>query len=92
MRLQGKITRLADVETRRGRMGDYQTQVVMLDLTGGDGLRQSLFGTLFGTSIDALSATGARVGDTVEVDVLFTTSERNGFVSNYVELRNPRKL
>ena len=90
MKVIAKIMRLGDIQTRQGRLGEYQTQGVMLQM-GGDEERQSLFGTLFGQNIDVMRATGLRAGDMVETDLVFTTSERNGFVSNYVELRNVRK-
>ena len=88
----GKIVRLGNVETRNGRMGTYQTLGMMLDLTGDDGVRQSVYGTVFGQSIDVVQALNLQFGDRVEVETVFTTSERNGFVSNYVEFRNLRKL
>ena len=92
MTIKAKIARIGEVETRSGRMGDYQTQGMMLDVTGDDGVRQSLYGTLFGSHIDTLAAQGLRGGDRVEVGLRFTTSERNGFVSNYVEFINPQKI
>ena len=88
----GKIVRLGKDETKNGRLGEYHTQGLMLDLTGDDGVRQSVYGTLFGQSVDMAKALNLQFGDRVEVETVFTTSERNGFVSNYVEFRNLRKL
>lgn len=85
-----KLLRVGDVQTRQGRMGEYQTQGIMVQPEGAE--RQSLYGTLFGQSIDVFRLTGARSGDTIEVGLVFTTAERNGFVSNYIEIVNPRKL
>ena len=92
MKLTGKITRMSEVATKQGRLGTYQTQGIMLDLTVEGGPRQSVYGTLFGQHIETARALGLQFGDRVEVDTVFTTSERNGFVSNYVEFINPRKL
>ena len=83
---------MSEVVTKQGRLGTYQTQGIMLDLTVEGGPRQSVYGTLFGQHIETARALGLQFGDRVEVDTVFTTSERNGFVSNYVEFVNPRKL
>ena len=84
--------RLGNVETRNGRMGTYKSLGMMLDLTGDDGVRQSVYGTLFGQNVDLVQALNLQFGDRVEASTVFTTSERNGFVSNFVEFRNLRKL
>lgn len=88
--ITAKVMRVADVQRRQGRMGEYMTQGVMLQPE--DGERQSLFGTLFGQNIDVFRQQGLAGGDRVECGLVFTTSERNGFVSNYIEICNPRKL
>ena len=90
MQVTAKVVRVADVQTRQGRMGEYKTQGVMLQPEGEE--RQTLFGTLFGQNIDLFSQQGLAGGDRVECGLVFTTSERNGFVSNYIEICNPRKL
>ena len=87
--MKGKIVRLTDVQERTGRMGSFKAQGMMLEL--GSNPRQQVYGTLFGQHIDTLKALQLRYGDVVEVDTVFTTSERNGFVSNYVEFVNPRR-
>jgi len=90
--MEGKVIRMAEVVTKQGRLGAYQSQGIMLDLTVEGGPRQSIYGTLFGQHIETARALGLQFGDRVEVGTIFTTSERNGFVSNYVEFVNPRKL
>jgi len=92
MKLKGKVVRMTAVEEREGRLGTYQKQGMMLDLTEEGGTRQSVYGSMFGLHIETARALGLQFGDRVEVDTVFTTSERNGFVSNYVEFVNPRKL
>lgn len=87
--IKGKMVRLADRQTRQGRLGAYETQGMMLELEREP--RQQVWGTLFGSHIDTLGALQPRPGDELEVDCVFTTSERNGFVVNYVEFQNPRK-
>lgn len=89
--LEGRIERLGGAETRHGRMGDYVVQNLLLRLDADD-VRETVYGTFFGQHVDALAASGCAVGDRMGVDALFTTSERNGFVTNYVEFRNPMKL
>ena len=91
MKLRAKIQRIGQVETKQGRVGDYKTLGQMLGFDDG-GQRQSLYGTLFGTQIDTFAALDVDYGSEVEFDLVFTTAERNGWVSNYIELRNPRKL
>lgn len=90
--IEGKIERLGDVVTRQGRMGDYQVQGVLLQVNDDGEQRQSIYGSLFGQSIEELKSSGAKAGDRMKADAVFTTSERNGFVSNYVEFQNPCKL
>lgn len=82
IKIEGKIERLGDTETHAGRMGEYQTQRVMLQVGGEGRNRQTVYGTMFGPAIEALQAMDAKAGDTIEVELVFTTSERNGFVTN----------
>ena len=86
--VKGKIVRMDDVRTRTGRMGDYRTQGVMLKPEE----KQTVYGTFFEQAIDVAKSQGLRSGDTIEVELVFTTSERNQFVTNYVEFVNPRKV
>lgn len=88
--ITAKVQRIADKQTRTGRMGDYEVQGIMLQPEGEE--RQSLYGTLFGQNIDVLQQQEIHGGDRMECGLVFTTSERNGFVSNYIEITNPRKL
>jgi len=89
-KMTGKLVRMTDIVNRQGRLGTYATRSLILELGGEP--RQTVFGTFFGSHIDTLGALDLRYGDELEVDCVFTTSERNGFVSNYVEFQNPRKL
>ena len=90
--MKGKIIRIGKVEERHGRLNVYKLQSLMLDVTPEDGApRQSLFGTLFGHHVDTLAALAPQYGDTLEFDCVFTTSERNSFVTNYIEIENPRR-
>ena len=90
IQITAKVTRIAEKQTRQGRSGDYEIQGVMLQPDGDE--RQSLYGSLFGQNIDLLQQQEIHSGDRIECGLLFTTSERNGFVSNYIEIVNPRKL
>ena len=90
--MTGTIERLGDVATRQGRMGEYKTRGVLLRTSEEGEARETVYGSLFGQHIDTLAALNAKFGDRIRVDALFTTSERNGFVSNYVEFRNPQLL
>ena len=89
--MKGKIIRIGKVEERQGRLGTYKSQGLMLDVSTEGGPRQSLYGTLFGQHIDVLASLSPQYGDTLEFDCVFTTSERNSFVSNYIEILNPRR-
>ena len=53
--------------------------------------RQSLYGTIFGFEVDKFKELGLQVGDKVEAELLFSTTERNGYVNQYVEFRNVTK-
>jgi len=88
MHVTGKIVRLGEVQTRQGRAGDYQVQGVLLELAQEP--RQQVYVSLFGTHLGAFRAQQPCFGQQLEGDLVFSTSERNGFVSNYVELQNPR--
>ena len=90
IQIKAKVVRIADRQTRQGRLGDYETQGIMLQPEGEQ--RQTLYGTLFGQNIDVLEQQDIHAGDQMECGLVFTTSERNGFVSNYIEITNPRKL
>lgn len=90
--IQGIIERLGDVQTRQGRMGEYKVQGLLLRVNDEGQPHETLYGSLFGQHIDTLAALAVHGGDRIAVDCMFTTSERNGFVSNYVEFRNPQRL
>ena len=84
-----KITYVRPAREVQGRLGTYESQGVQLEWRDKDGARQSVFGTLFGSHLDAFRALNLSVGDTLTVDFAFTTVERHSFVSNLIELRFP---
>lgn len=90
IQIKAKVVRIADRQMRQGRLGDYETQGIMLQPD--EEQKQSLYGTLFGQNIDVLGQQDIHSGDHMECGLVFTTSERNGFVSNYIEIVKPRKL
>lgn len=90
--LTGTIERMGDIVTRQGRMGEYKVQGLLLRCNEEGEPHETVYGSLFGSHIDTLAALAPKFGDRIRVEALFTTSERNGFVSNYVEFRNPQKL
>lgn len=91
MVLKAKIAYVKEPRTVAGRLGTYETQGVRLEWQDGD-VRQNLFGSFFGPHLETFRALGLQAGSEVEVELLFTVSERNGFFSNYVELQNPRRI
>ena len=91
IQLIGTIERMGEVKSKQGRMGEYKVQGLMLRISIEGEAHETVYGSLFGPHIDTLAALKPQFGDRIAVDALFTTSERNGFVSNYVEFRNPQK-
>lgn len=88
MHVKGKIVRMGQVQTRQGRAGDYQVQGVLLELAQEP--RQQVYVSLFPPHLGTFQAQQPCFGRELEGDLVFSTAERNGFVSNYVELQNPR--
>lgn len=72
-----------------GRFGSYKSQGVLLEWHDENDQRQSAYGTFFANHLDAFQLLNAKAGDMLTVDLVFSISERNGFVSNFIELRNP---
>ena len=90
IQITAKVLRVSDVIKRQGRLGDYEMRGLMIQPEGKE--RQSLYGNLFGQNIDVFQQQEIHSGDRIEAGLVFQTSERNGFVSNYIEILNPRKL
>ena len=92
MKITARIAYVKEPRTVSGRMGTYETQGVRLEWEEGDTFRNSLFGSFFGTHLDTFRALAPQAGMLLEVDAIFSVTERNGFFQNYVELQNPRAL
>lgn len=92
IQITAKVLNVRDVEKRQGRSGDFELQGLMLQPENDGPQRESLYGTLFGQNIDVFQQQEIHSGDRIECGLVFQTSERNGFVSNYIEITNPRKL
>lgn len=90
MELKAKICYVKERHTISGRLGATDVRGVRLEWTEGE-TKNSLFVSLFGTHLDAFEALDPKVGETLEGELVFSVTERNGFFSNYVELRNPRR-
>ncbi len=96
MILKGRIDFVQPVKTIAGRNGEFESQGLRLAIEeaqpDGSTYRHFLYGRMFGPHLDNFKAGAYHAGEEIEVDAYFSTTERNGYVSCYIEFRNPHRL